>query len=436
VKSVLIANKNQAEIERIGKAIVKNYNVIAVTSPEQMDGFLDKCDIIILDHNFTENSGIDFLTSVMSRAYIPVLIVTPPNDSKSAIKALKTGAHNYLVKTDNYCEILETSIKEALDKFDEREGLKETIITLKNRVAELEECLRAYKEEGTKQLPEVKPPSLIDKITAQFKRGEINLPVYPKINTKFTELIRQGARVATISELLRSDMGISSRLISISNSPYYRGVTENKTLEQAVSRLGLNETKKHVSILSNRALYTTNNSKFFTLFENLWSHSLSCAHAAEFLSMNLQSDKQDEVFTMGLLHDIGKLVLLQIIAELESGGELEEGMDRNELTNILKEYHGNFGAALFKKWRFPESYINISQYHDKLEEAETITRELLMVNMANLIVKNLGFGQTHPLNVVLEQTGSFRLLKLTDTLITDTKKYVKNMMQNASLAYN
>lgn len=433
MKSILIANSNHMEIDKIGKTISQNYKVLAVTTPKDVDGLLDKCDTILLDHNFTQKSGIDFLKDVLDKSYLPVLMVTPPDDSKCAIEALRMGAHNYLVKTANYYELLDVSIKEALEKFNEREEMKETIITLKKRVVELEERIGTHGNEASEQSIEGSKTSLIQEITSRFKRGEINLPSYPEINIKFQELMNQGANVTQIASLLKKDIGISSKLISLSNSPFYRGITENKTLEQAISRMGLTETRKYVSIISNRALYMTNNSTYTDLLKKLWEHSLSCAYASEILSEIIKLKMPDEVFTMGLFHDIGKLMLLQIVAELESGGAFEYGVDKRELFKILNEYHGNFGGALLKKWRFPKEYPNISLYHHKLKEADPISKELLVVNLANIIVKTMGYGQEQPEKTDIENTDSFRFLKMTDTKIAVVKDHINEMMQNVTL---
>ena len=432
MKSVLIANSNRAEIDEIGKVISPNYNVLAITTPKEMNGFLDKCDAILLDQNFTENSGIDFLMKVIEKSYLPILMVTPPDNSKCAIEALGLGAYNYLVKTDNYFELLDASIKEALSNFEERETMKETIIALKKRVAELEGNAGTHRVKEPQQPPQGTKSKLMQEITSRFKRGEVNLPAYPEINIKFREMMKQGANVSNISNLLKKDIGISSKLISISNSPYYRGLTENKTLEQAISRMGLTETKKYVSIISNRALYTVSDDTYSVFIKDLWQHSLSCGYAAEKLTEVLELKLQDDVFTMGLLHDIGKLMLIQIVAELEAGGAFEEGIDQTELFNILNEYQGNFGGALLKKWRFPEVYSKICLYHNNLQGAGAPSRVLFIINLANTIVKTMGFGREEPEDIDIGESVSFKFFKMNEEQIDEAKDHIEEMMENTT----
>ena len=92
-------------------------------------------------------------------------------------------------------------------------------------------------------------------------------------------------------------------------------MTENKTLEHAIARLGLRVTTQYVEIIANRSLYTAKNKKYAVLLKDLWEHVLSCAHASHILANLLGLQHVDEVFTMALLHDICKLLIIQALAE-------------------------------------------------------------------------------------------------------------------------
>ncbi len=424
MKSVLIANRNLVEVHELKETIGQEFKVSVIMSPKEPNANLEKSDLVLLDHNFTDCSGLDFLREIVNKSHVPVLILTSPDDAKCAIEAMRIGAHNYVVKIGDYRDILNLIIKEAIEKFNKHEQLKQTIIALKNRVNELEQRLGiAGGEEVAK-----KRVSIVEDITSRFKRGEINLPSLPQISIRFRELFNKGAILRELVDLLRQDVAISSKLISVSNSAYYRGAVENKTLEQAVSRLGLNTARQYVEAISNRALYTTTNKRYLTLIEELWEHSLSCAYASQIVSELIKQKQPDELFTMGLVHDIGKLVLLQIVGELEVKGKLGEEVDRVELLDVLERYHGKFGATLLRKWQFSNIYIQIAMYHDNLEESDPISKELLVVHFANLLVKSMGYGQLQKGEMDLEGVESTGLLKLNSTMISQVKDQVRTHM--------
>ena len=315
---------------------------------------------------------------------------------------------------------------------------KPTYEELEQRVKELEIQVQQQTvklAEANKVLQKVmadrKKESVVENIISSFKRGEITLPSLPQINTKFNEMVSKGANLQEVGDMLRKDAAISSKLISVANSVYYQGETETKNLGLAISRLGLDTTKHYVDAICNRTLYTTSNKKFVELIEKLWEHSLSCAYASEAVSeaIKLKLKLQDDAFTMGLLHDIGKLVFLQVVAELEAQGKLEEEVDRAELLNTLNTHHGKIGAILLKKWGFSSGYIQIAMFHDNLEEADPISKDLLVVHFANLLVKSMGYDQAQQAKVDVEDAESTRLLKLEPTMIAHVKEQVKGRME-------
>ena len=234
-----------------------------------------------------------------------------------------------------------------------------------------------------------------------------------------------GAGFQEVSDLLRQDAAFTSKLISVSNSAYYRSVEENKTLEQAINRLGFQTTCQYVDVICNRALYFSQLSKKFpTLIEKLWSHSLACAYASQVITEKLDITLAEDPFMMGLLHDIGKLVLIQILSELEQKGSLGNHVAKEDYIETLNQLHVQYGCALLKRWEFSDNYVDIVRHRGDLENAEPITKELLVVHFSNLLVKSLGYDIQDNSKIDLQNAESVGLLKLDDPAIEDIKQKV------------
>jgi len=308
---------------------------------------------------------------------------------------------------------------------DLEQRVKELEIQVQQQTVKLAEANEALE----KVMAQRKKDSIVENIISSFKRGEITLPSLPQINSKFNEMVSKGTNLQEVGDILKKDAAISSKLISVANSVYYQGETETKNLGLAISRLGLDTTKHYVDAICNRTLYTTSNKKFVEFIEKLWEHSLSCAYASETVSEAIKLKLQDDAFTMGLLHDIGKLVFLQVVAELETQGKVGEEVDRAELLNTLNTHHGKIGAILLKKWGFSNGYMQIAMFHDNLEEADPVSKELLVVHFANILVKSMGYDQAQQAEVDVEDAGSTRLLKLDSTMIAHVKDQVKGRME-------
>jgi HD-like signal output (HDOD) protein/FixJ family two-component response regulator len=429
MKTVLIANGNSMESKEIVDAIGGEFQTKAINSPEEFNGGLNQINLVLLDSNFTPDHGLDFVLRLKT-SYIPILAVTPPDDAICAAEALKAGAFNYIVKTPHYHEILNVVIRDAIYRFDQHEEMKQVIIDLKKKISELEEQIARSENKKEGESGRTEKENAFDEVLARLKKGEINLPSPPQMQIEFEKMVKQGSSVAEISKLLRQDISICSKLISISNSALYQGIHENKTLEQAISRLGLNTAKKYVEVICNRSLYTTQKKKNLAMMEKLWKHSVSCGFASQFTCEMLRMKQADELFTMGLVHDIGKLVLLQIFSELnlDINDEAVEGACRADLAQSLSQNHGAFGAMLLKRWGFPPTFQQAALNHDKTANIDTDSRELVIVHFSNVLVKSLGYQFEQNDAAKIEESASAKALRLGPYSISKIKDQVRQHM--------
>jgi HD-like signal output (HDOD) protein/DNA-binding response OmpR family regulator len=444
---ILIAEDNNA-VRRLLEVTLTTwgYTVVAVGDGKKAWEQLQSPHapkLALLDWQMPGMNGVEVCRKVQQTEskITPYLILLTSHDAKeNIVEGLGAGANDFIAKTcdkdvlrarlevgrraiELQMKLVSAPKEDNCSPLKEKEEMEKTILALKQKALELEERLAA-EGKGDSQKPvshSNADASILDEIIVVFKRGEINLPSPPQIGVKFKELINNGANLQQIGTVLKQDASVTSKLISISNSAFYRGVAENKTLEQAVGRLGLKTTKQYVDAIANRSLYYTKNKNLKDIIENLWEHSLACAYASQNLCQVQKFNPVQDPFTLGLLHDIGRLVLLQAVGELQSKKKIGEDLDKEELSNTISSNHGKFGAALLKRWKFSDEYIHISNYHDDLGEAETITNELLVVHFANLLVKSMGYHSLEPVEVNLEATPSFNLLKLDDEKIETIK---------------
>ena len=138
---------------------------------------------------------------------------------------------------------------------------------------------------------------------------------------------------------------------------------------------------------------------------------------------------------MGLLHDIGRLLLLQIIGDLQLKRKLGDEIENAELLNTINGHHGKFGAALLKKWNFSEGFVKIAAYHDDSTIADSMTNDMAVVHFANLMVKSLGYTTNKNEDdllqeINLEDTESARFLGLDVSMIDEYKNQVSAFMKD------
>jgi putative nucleotidyltransferase with HDIG domain len=226
-------------------------------------------------------------------------------------------------------------------------------------------------------------------IVKKAESGEIDLPVLPKVLQEIQNVMNQPNSTAEdVAKVVERDGVISIRLISLSNSPMYRGTEKIYAVKQAIARLGVKETRSIVTAIANRSLYETKNDRFRTLMQKLWLHSLACAYGSRAIAKMLGLRDIEKLFLMGLLHDIGKPPLLKILSEtFDRNGSLEMA----DIIDSVQEAHTSFGGALLKGWGLTQEFRRIAMHHEGPTFPSKTESSLLIVNLANNLVRNIGY---------------------------------------------
>ncbi len=376
---------------------------------QELDGEMPY-DLVTLDISMLGMDGLSvllILRNAEKKRRIPaekrtkIFMVSSHSSHDKVINAIQNGCNGYIIKPFNR-ETIEAQLRKA--------GL------LNGQVTEA----KSPPEKPDKELISTKtngqpPPKGFDDVIDSFRSGEINLPPVPKVSRRFQEMLADNATFREFAELLQQDIAISSKLISVSNSALYRGAEENKTLSQAMNRLGLKTTQHYVDAICNKALYSSSNPALSAYLQKLWMHSLAVAFIAQKCVEKKKLAISCDPFTLGLLHDIGKSLLLNVIAGMDVKERFGEDFTFEQIFDGLDEYHDEIGAALFKRWKFSDVFGDVSMYHDEPEKAEKISTELDLIVFANALANATGFslrGETEDQDLL--ELPAVKRLKLTE----------------------
>lgn len=247
--------------------------------------------------------------------------------------------------------------------------------------------------ESKEPTPSIDGQKLVEYITRKMKRGDLELPPAPRVAMKLRQLVGVGAEIDAIVNVLRQDLSISTKLISISNSVAYGGVTKNTAIGQAVSRLGIDRTLEVVMSICCRGYFVTNHATYKQLVEDLWWHSLACAHATEMIVQDRQLRVQKDLFSLGLLHDVGKLVLIQAAATLYKPKRHQTDINIDALAQAMYDHNERIGVQLLQKWGYDKAFAALIHYQRaNREESPVLAAQVLY--QADLLAAIAGFGGT------------------------------------------
>jgi putative nucleotidyltransferase with HDIG domain len=206
-----------------------------------------------------------------------------------------------------------------------------------------------------------------------------NLPAVSAAALKLVTLLDQPAvSNEDIVTVLKYDNVLTAKLLRACNSPYFGFEEKISSVEQAVLILGHQQILHMVLSLAFGGAMSTTLPGYAIEAKELWSHSLTTAVAAELLvKSGLPTEVEPSVaFTAGLLHDIGKLALNQV---LDAGAQtaIRERIAQNHLPRnvaekeILGTDHCEVGACLLETWRLPSDIVEaVLNHHRPITEPE------------------------------------------------------------------
>lgn len=398
-QTIIIANQDSYEAEVVAAALAATYDVRLVSEPGALTSMVEVAQAVVLDTNFSEAQAIDVLMEVLAQTSVPVVMITPDDQPSCAIEALRCGAASYLVKTASYVDLLPAAVQEAIQRSRTNAELKRQLTELRQRNAALEKEVKDTRLRTMTGIPLVPPPaasveaSMEEIVAERIKNGTLQLPAYPRVALKLRQLMQTDVGIAEVAQLLAQDAAISAKLLRAANSAQYGNLRQVETVEGAVSRLGLASACNLAEMVANRSLYVTRVAAYRSMLEELWQHSIAVAHASIAIGRQVGKSKFQNMFSLGLLHDSGRLALMQAIAQNDPEGKYIEGEEnRKKFFLFLRKHNVSSGVALMQRWGFDDEFVDAVRYNHNLGGVEKPTRSLLIVNLANTLARAIGYG--------------------------------------------
>lgn len=195
-----------------------------------------------------------------------------------------------------------------------------------------------------------------------------DLPSLPEIYLRVSEQLEDAnSSVQQIGDTVQNDPAITTRVLKMVNSAYYGLPNQVASIAQAVSLLG-RERLKHILIGSVlRGVFSAHDNPAFSM-QAFWQHSIKTAIIARQLGQQIsQIEEPEAMFTAGLLHDIGKLLLIRKFPERMLAAEeymIQKRVDilSAELSQIGLT-HTAVGEALMYHWGLPQLLVDCATHH-------------------------------------------------------------------------
>ena len=183
-----------------------------------------------------------------------------------------------------------------------------------------------------------------------------------------------------------------------------------------------------VIAIANKSLYEAKLAQHRVIQDKLWVHSLVTAYASKLIAESLQLQDSETVFLMGLTHDVGKSVLLRAFAEIPQEQKLKTGV----IMAAIQEAHQSVGSMLLKRWGFGEEFTRVVALHEGSDFSEQTNKEILIVHLANLLTRKMGFSFFDWDGTDPAELPSARLLGLSSEAIQGVEEKVKDIIKDVA----
>jgi HD-like signal output (HDOD) protein/signal transduction histidine kinase len=233
-----------------------------------------------------------------------------------------------------------------------------------------------------------------EKVYAKIKKSG-NLPTLPEILIKLLEACDNDATpLSEIASIISKDPALSFRVLQLVNSSYYSLRSTFIGVEQAVVYLGANSIKNIAITTSIHQVFEHKRFRAVKQFNirTFWWNSLLCATLAKRIAKRIGFGSLDEAYLSGMLHNIGRLILISTFPKEHESFLFETDLVENELwaeKQLIGVTHCEAGAWLVHDWKLNSLIADAIRYHhEPLEQIKEAFPLVKIVYVSNLLREN------------------------------------------------
>jgi putative nucleotidyltransferase with HDIG domain len=235
---------------------------------------------------------------------------------------------------------------------------------------------------------QLRPQELSTDVKRQIAEQVRGLPTFPQMTLELMEMANHpDASLQKIGDRIKSDPSLTADILKLANSAGFVSTRKVDTINDALVRIGLKNLRNILIAASSRTILE----KRFKKFEAIWAHCFKTAYYAKMIANQLKLPAtEDQAFICGLLHDMGKIVLLTVDLDLTNKIADIVAQHRIRTTTVIEEIsigisHSAIGKLIAQRWNFNEFLIQgIEYHHSPLQAKEEFRNIVFATYLANL----------------------------------------------------
>ncbi len=270
-----------------------------------------------------------------------------------------------------------------------------------------------------------------EKIAKRLK----DLPTLPHVAQRVIEIAYDPkSSAANMSEVISQDQSLTAKVLRVVNSAYYGFPRKIELVKQAVVILGFKAVSDLVISVSVFDAFKRKTNLNFDML-GFWRHSIAVAVTSKILAKYSGFMPVEDVFVPGLLHDIGKVVMVSFLPE-EYGKVMDTVSStgrwiRDVEEEILGIDHAAVGRFVADKWNFPPKIVSTIFYHHKPLVAKDYKDIVGIVHAADVLVRvrKIGWGGDETIPTLNREV--WAMLKLSPDILNDIYESMQEHVKKA-----
>ncbi len=414
-------------------------------------------DLVLLDVNMPELNGLAVLRTMRRNPdlkQIPVVLLTDRAEKDIVMQAAERGVQGYILKSQFSLDELLARVEgclgpvpitlaakgvaapmEASDRYTQWRSTIEKTPDATREVARPRKGAPAAKkgkaspdlkassgqaiaQATVRSINDLSPVITKDDLIRLVNEGLALRPLGPTVHNVIAVTGNAGCCIDDLAKAVSHDQALCIRLLKLANSSAYSRGHLVDSVKEAIQRMGVQEIRSLVMTLG-----------VFEEFEGaaakhvdrhlFWEHSIACGLAASSLAEAHQSKSADDYFLWGMLHDVGRLILLEHASNQYSGvwdaaEMLDLPLEAVEAKIMLLDHCDILERAL-EHWQFPRDFIApVVNHHHSVPQIKRLgpahSKVAATVALANRITHALLIGSSgndviYPMDDLVELLG-------------------------------
>ena len=248
---------------------------------------------------------------------------------------------------------------------------------------------------GSKKTSAPAAPTLPEGVrqTILHSLGLRSIPVMPQAAQQAFHLATNpNAEAHDYIEVIEADEGLSARVLKIANSVFYDRGGGSRTISDAVHVVGISELKGLLNATALADLFPVRH----PLRSHFWAHDIATALTARILARRLLPSQTDQAFLAGLMHDVGKLLMLQRHTDSYARltrRSLSQGLESTAAEAAEYPFdHTEVGHLIAERWNFSTDLTAAIRTHHRPWGDLQANSIPAIVKASNVVTHALGLG--------------------------------------------